>query len=85
MLNLIGRCRDGKGHKCDHDGVMRLLDATGMAIPGCFMCRKHAEECVKEYASKLGEHWTMLDVRTGEYIDIITVNGPETSICAKAV
>lgn len=69
MLSLIGKCRDGKGEPCDRDGVMRLVAPDGLVVPGCFMCRQHAEECVIEYAEKLGERWTMLDVRTGSRID----------------
>lgn len=30
------------------------------------MCREHAEECVNEYSQKLGEHWTISDVREGQ-------------------
>lgn len=70
MLSLIGRCRDGKGHKCDRDGVMRLIAPDGLVVPGVTMCREHAEECIREYAEKLGERWTMLDVRTDERIDL---------------
>ena len=54
MLSLTGKCRDGKGKACGRDGVMRLIAPDGLLVPGCFMCRDHAEECVREYAAKLG-------------------------------
>lgn len=72
MLSLIGRCRDGQGNKCDRDGVMLLVAPDGLVVPGVTMCREHAEECVKEYAEKLGERWTMIDVRTNEQIYILS-------------
>jgi hypothetical protein len=66
MLELVGRCRDGQGRKCDRDGVMRLAGQDGAVVPGVSMCREHAEECLREYAAKLGEVWTMIDVQTGQ-------------------
>ena len=74
MLQLTGSCRDGKGTRWGKEPPTRLTPPDGRFVPGCFMCREHAEECVKEYAAKLGEHWTMFDVRTDETIDILSEN-----------
>jgi hypothetical protein len=49
---------------------MRLIAPDGLVVPGVFMCREHAEECIEEYAEKLGERWTLLDVRTDERITV---------------
>ncbi len=74
MLQLTGICRTGSGDKCGKEAPFRLISPDGLIVPGCFMCREHAEDCVKEYARKLGEHWSIFDVRTDERIDIISEN-----------
>ena len=69
MNKLTGICRDGKGNKCGREAPYRLVGPDNLVVPG-FMCREHAEECIREYAAKLGEYWTMLDIQTGKIVDI---------------
>lgn len=54
-------CIDGRGNRTDHRAEGWLCAPDGSRIVS--MCRMHAEECIQEYADKLGEHWTFAEGR----------------------
>jgi hypothetical protein len=53
-------CRDGRGIACSNEVEVELCAPDGIAWGR--MCRKHAVECVEEYAEKLHESWTIREV-----------------------
>ena len=52
------KCRDGRGRLCPRPATVTLIAPDGTSVPGCAMCREHAEEVIAEYSEKLGETWT---------------------------
>lgn len=64
--DLVPKCRDGQGFPCKKPAPYRLLSPDGEAVPGCFTCHDHADETAREYLLKLGEHWAIVDGRTGD-------------------
>ena len=57
MIAALWRCRDGRGYPCPEAGTVRLVSPNGWR--GGPMCETHAQEVINEYASKLGEAWTV--------------------------
>jgi hypothetical protein len=60
-MNYLPYCTDGKGVRHEHRAQGQLFSPEGL-LTG-YMCRSHAEECVREYAAVLGENWTFIEER----------------------
>jgi hypothetical protein len=60
-VTYLPKCTDGKGVRHEHLAEGQFFSAEGL-LTG-YMCRPHAEECVREYAAVLGEKWTFVEER----------------------
>ena len=64
MNSPPNKCRDGQGRLCPNDAEVWLL-APGESEPMSGMggmCRKHGQEVIDEYRTKLGEHWAIVPI-----------------------
>lgn len=65
----MSRCRDGTGELCPRPAEFFLLDEDGVYVPCGYMCREHAEDCIREYLDKLGWRWKAVSKITEEVIE----------------
>ncbi len=57
---FLYRCGDYKGKiRCKNMASGKLYDEEGNPVPGCWVCKEHGEEIIKEYQEKLGILWTI--------------------------
>ena len=55
------RCtqNDSTPARCTDEAVVWLIQPDGKRNPLGWLCQKHADAIVQEYAEKLGELWTL--------------------------
>ena len=48
--------------RCATAATVKMFAQDGTPVPGGYYCRPHAEAAIAEYAEKLGQQWTSVDV-----------------------
>ena len=50
------------GNRCEAEATRLLIQDDGKPNPGGFYCERHGTAIVTEYAKKLNETWTLVEV-----------------------
>lgn len=45
--------------RCDAHAWWVIVSPSGARVPGGLTCEAHGRACIDEYATKLGQHWTL--------------------------